>query len=410
MHLNIYLIEDDPNKCGWLGNFCGFLKGHLKNFAIDQKNTSDAKLDSAKIEFLKSALNDSEGLILLDLRLPGESRRSIADELLKLYKIPNEACSAIWKAFGGPNQDDTKLASAIVCIASRMHRRVLWISTQNEIKYYAGLPYVGDNWPLIFWPPNTMSAKNQTDCVKAEEEWRNCFSTIAEQITSMFEAEMRKDYHRAESSWKEIQSSLKTESFFGNDTKKMVGLFPDGRDEHHPSRHTDQSIVANLEKIDTLIKRANLKLNSSNKDKLYFLKGADRGAQIYVPVLAQILGSNDEFVLYSQKVVSTGSVSAGAFLYAIEIVLNKNNWRCEFIKIDNEKLCITFAFDCVTAADAARAVATLSMTPRQRMIVDNRPNRPGECVLALDYLKPDLVSAEDCKVQIQITKTLHPIL
>ncbi len=425
MKLNLYLIEDDQRKSPWLPVFVQELSARFPHLKIESKNQPDAFRDSGNVNFIERALSDSDGLIILDLFLTGDTRESVADALIATQSIGNNDWMFIWKKFGGPNEERpdgpiemrSKLASVVAFLAYRAGRRVVWNSTQGDIpQYYGPLQRIVAGWPLIYWPKLDMNPRRPDHMQEAIREWRDSFTLNSNALNAMLEA-FRQPYLYAQGAWKSAREALKIGEFTDNVGNAYQDLFStshrvdgDAKREgemHYPGHHEELARKANGVAMRAI---ADSVLHDVLDEHLiWFLKGIHRGDQIYLPTLQSILHPRTIDKLSLFRVVACERECAGLFLKAIQ-TLKSQSWQCESVVTDGEQVTVRLrGKQYGTPQEAERSAETLRLSPRERMNCDSSRNDPGPCVLALDYLKPVSISADGTCVFITLIKQLQPI-
>jgi len=223
MNLNLYLIEDDEHKALWLDYFAEALSIGFPHLQITIKNTKKAFQDSGSVEFIESAFSDPDGLLVLDLILPARSRLAAANALIKNHLCDDNGWNQVWRHFGGPQRENTKLASVIAFLACRNGCRVVWNSTQNEIPHFFGfIQNIAGAWPLIYWPPNHLTP--QANKRTALDGWNTSFGLHHAVLEEMLES-FRQPYFDSATAWTAARARLKDSSFTDNGGESYTGLF-----------------------------------------------------------------------------------------------------------------------------------------------------------------------------------------
>jgi hypothetical protein len=404
MTVNVYLIEDDERKPLWLCFFCECLQAKFPGIAFKPKNQAKGYLDSANVEFLIEALRDPSGIVLLDLLLKAPSR-VIAAGLLKTRELLTQPeIDTIWRQFDGPQNEETLLASVFVAAALKHRTRVVWVSTQSEIMgFYRKLPRA-TRFPQIYWPRNDQTPTSTPDSKEAVDRW-NDDSPILAPLVEFF----RQPYLEAAARWDEMVAKVKQECFTRNDGEKHCGLFPETGTGHNVSELNEECILANSAGVKDLVDVAigSIPPRTVSLEDLFILKAATRGKQqLYAPTMLRAFG-NSEGNLNNYVLDTTPCLAGPYFLAAVTMI--RNGWKLKAIDVAGQKISVALYLECASQEEANAAVETLKLTPRDRMKRDDRIDDPGECVLALDYLKPVEIIAQNNCVIITFERKLHPI-
>lgn len=404
MTVNIYLIEDDQRKPLWLSFFCERLQAMFPGIAFNPKNQANGHLDSANVSFLMETLSDPSGIVLLDLLLKGESRLSAAGLLKKREALSELEVDAIWNQFDGPHNEDTLLASVIVAAALKRKTRVVWVSTQGElVNFHRQLPRATP-FPHIYWPRNELEPTNTQHWKEAVAWWDND-KTILAPLVEFF----RQPYLEASARWDEMVAKVKEDHFVRNDDQEHCGLFPETGIGHNVSELSEKCIRVNSANVKMLVDIAigNTPPRTVRLEDFFILKAVTREKHhLYAPTMLRAFGITEGNV--NNYVLDTSPCLPGPFLLAAA-TMSRAGWKLKAMDLAGQKISVTLYIMCASQEEAHDSVETLKLTPHDRMIRDRREDTPGECVLALDYLKPvSIVARGDC-VTIAFERPLYAI-
>jgi hypothetical protein len=404
MNINIYFIDDSNEKAKKLPIFLDWLGSEFPwvNFKIPE-SFQDPVRASGDADLIWEALNDPHGVLLLDLQLPGDSRIDAADDLLKLASKEFEEVTPIWKILH--EHEDTKLAASIVCLAHHLSCPIIWVTTQNmDTSLYSQLNVLPIQYPQFPW------------------DHKKSWPDHVDRLAPMAERGFRESYLDAAAKWKHIGKEVRAEKW-SVPGAVVAKLFPDDGVTlgHNVSEHDQQCLLANAIETEKVLAPIFTKLGISMpdvKERLFILKAISRGGsisgqpnmgtQLYVTTLLKAFHVSEDQLLYPNWIANFTGVSAGAVLFAACTLSGVPNPPKVVAKLTDPWLSIKLEFSYKDANAAQTAVATFQLTPRQRMILDNR-DTPGTVVLALDYLRPFEIEQNGNAVSILIKRPVQPV-
>ncbi len=406
MHFNVYLIDDDSVKAAMLPHFLQWMTtqfpGVIFNVGVGFENPVKA---SANPDLIWAALQDPNGLVLLDLLLPGDTRIAASDTLLLLAGKTVEDRAPIWRILH--HHVETKLAASIVCSAHDLSSRIIWITTQDmDRSLHAELGCLPTQYPPIPWP-------HSVDTIFWEERH-------VDLLAPLIESGFRKDYLTVAKIWEAAGVAVCEARWALNDGDTSI-LFPMRMDEHNVSGHSQNCRTANAQETENLLtplfERLSMPLPDP-EERLFILKGVSRGGeisgrpnagtQLYVTTLLKAFRVNGKASLFPNWVARFTQSSPGAVLLAASTLSGVDNAPEIGVELDDPELTIALVFSYKDELAAKDALATFKLTPRQRMDRDKR-STPGTVVLALDYLRPFEIEQSGTYVTITIKRPAQPV-
>ena len=398
--MKIYMIDDNKDKVAHLDQFLLWIHSQFPAYSFESGFTDpiSASYDATQI---KAALEDQDGIILLDLFMEDIDFVNAANSLLCAGHRCETRRNHIWDKLQhvAHKEEVTKLAATVVALAEHNGARLAWASSDPRVTdilaQFSRLKNPEVKWSQQVAPPS----------------WDD---DDANELRPLIE-NFREPYLNAANAWREMSSSLHCETFqFPGNIKPTNKLFPDdGSNGHNPTEHLNHpswlaaNRAATQRSVEKFLEHLKIELPTSplkNDDLLYFLKFASRSKQLHLKILPLLFGGN---VSMSNIDIHDGigceSCSPGSLVLAINIILSEDPlYPTPTVLFKKTNGHIEMQIDYQNAEPKA-ARETLSMKPGERMAGPPRRDTPGENVLALDYIRPDLL--EEIANGVRVTKS-----